>query len=284
MYRIIGADGKEYGPATADQVREWIAEGRANTQTRIQIEGSPGWRPMSELPEFEAALAAQRLPGAPFPPKTAATEAEALAAQIIARDYHVDIGDCIARSWSLVTGNFWPVVGTSLLVILIQAALGAVPFLGAIAGLLLGGVFAGGLYFFFLKLVRQQAADLNDAFVGFRLAFVPLMLAGLVKTLLTVAGVVLCILPGIYLAVAWMFTYLLVVDKGLDFWPAMELSRKVVTKHWWTLLGLVLINLLIALAGVLACVVGVLVAIPVGLGAVVYAYEDIFGSKSSPAP
>ena len=40
MYTIVGADGREYGPATADQVRRWIAEGRANAQTRVRVEGS----------------------------------------------------------------------------------------------------------------------------------------------------------------------------------------------------------------------------------------------------
>jgi uncharacterized membrane protein len=179
----------------------------------------------------------------------------------------------------MVTGNFWPVVGASVLVFLAQTALGVIPFLGVVAELLLGGVFAGGLYHFLLKLVRRQQADVSDAFLGFRLAFVPLMLAGLVKSLLTAVGVALCILPGIYLGVAWVFTYLLVVDRGLDFWPAMELSRRVVTKHWWVLLGLLLVNLLLCLAGVLACVVGIFVAIPLGLGAVVYAYEDIFGGQ-----
>jgi hypothetical protein len=56
MYRIIGADGKEYGPITGEQVRLWIAEGRANAQTRVQSENSTEWQPISAFPEFAAAL------------------------------------------------------------------------------------------------------------------------------------------------------------------------------------------------------------------------------------
>ena len=56
MYKIIGADGKEYGPITADQLRQWIAEGRVNAQTRILPEGATEWRSLSELPEFAAAV------------------------------------------------------------------------------------------------------------------------------------------------------------------------------------------------------------------------------------
>jgi len=52
MYRIIGADGKEYGPITADQVQQWIQEGRANAQTRVLVEGTTEWKTLGELPEF----------------------------------------------------------------------------------------------------------------------------------------------------------------------------------------------------------------------------------------
>jgi TM2 domain-containing membrane protein YozV len=56
MYRIIGADGKEYGPVTAEQLKQWIAEGRANAQTRVRPEATGEWKWLSELPEFAAAL------------------------------------------------------------------------------------------------------------------------------------------------------------------------------------------------------------------------------------
>ena len=55
MYRIMGADQKEYGPVTSEQVREWIAAGRANGQTLASFEGSP-WKPLSTYPEFADVL------------------------------------------------------------------------------------------------------------------------------------------------------------------------------------------------------------------------------------
>jgi GYF domain 2 len=54
MYKIIGADGNEYGPITADQLRQWIAEGRANAQTRVLPEGAANWTTVGQLPEFAA--------------------------------------------------------------------------------------------------------------------------------------------------------------------------------------------------------------------------------------
>jgi len=56
MYKIIGADGREYGPASADQVKQWITEGRANAQTRAQAEGGADWRTIADFPDFHAAL------------------------------------------------------------------------------------------------------------------------------------------------------------------------------------------------------------------------------------
>lgn len=58
MYKIIGADGKEYGPVSAEMLRQWITEGRANAQTRIRPEGATDWKNLSEYPEFAADLAA----------------------------------------------------------------------------------------------------------------------------------------------------------------------------------------------------------------------------------
>lgn len=52
MYKIIGADGREYGPATAGQLRQWMAEGRANVQTPTLAPGAPEWKPLGAQPEF----------------------------------------------------------------------------------------------------------------------------------------------------------------------------------------------------------------------------------------
>lgn len=56
MYRIIGADQREYGPVTASQVRDWIATNRADKDTKIRAEGAIEWKRLEELPEFADAL------------------------------------------------------------------------------------------------------------------------------------------------------------------------------------------------------------------------------------
>ena len=56
MYKIIGADGEEYGPISAGQIRQWISENRANRQTLVQAEGSADWKPLAVYPEFADAF------------------------------------------------------------------------------------------------------------------------------------------------------------------------------------------------------------------------------------
>jgi len=56
MYYVIGVDGREYGPVSAEVLRQWIAEGRANQRTQARLEGDQSWKPLADLPEFAAAL------------------------------------------------------------------------------------------------------------------------------------------------------------------------------------------------------------------------------------
>jgi hypothetical protein len=58
MYKILGGDGKEYGPIAAEVVRLWIKEGRANAQTLVQPEGGSGWVPIGQVPEFGSSFSA----------------------------------------------------------------------------------------------------------------------------------------------------------------------------------------------------------------------------------
>lgn len=56
MYKIIGKDGQQYGPVSAEQLRVWIAENRANAQSLVQTDGTQDWKPLGSLPEFAADL------------------------------------------------------------------------------------------------------------------------------------------------------------------------------------------------------------------------------------
>jgi hypothetical protein len=54
-YKIIGADQMEYGPVSAEQIRQWITERRVDSETKLQAEGSSEWKRLAEVPEFAEA-------------------------------------------------------------------------------------------------------------------------------------------------------------------------------------------------------------------------------------
>jgi hypothetical protein len=67
MYRIIGGDQKEYGPVSADEIRQWIAQGRAGGQTLVRLDDAP-WKPLVTFQEFAADLPGPTAPPSGSPP------------------------------------------------------------------------------------------------------------------------------------------------------------------------------------------------------------------------
>ena len=111
----------------------------------------------------------------------------------------------------------------------------------------------------------------------------PKRLADALNLVLATVGAVVALIPVTYLGVSWMFTLPLVVDKGVDFWTAMGASRKMVGKHFWLVLGLVIVIGFINMAGVLACCIGLFFSIPLVFSAFMYAYETIFSASAPKA-
>ena len=73
MYKIVGVDGRQYGPVSAEEIRRWIIENRVNRQTLVQAESVPEWKPLGLLPEFAAEWRA--VPPLITPPATIASRA-----------------------------------------------------------------------------------------------------------------------------------------------------------------------------------------------------------------
>ena len=74
MYKIVGVDGQQYGPVSAEEIRRWIAENRVKAQTLVQMEGSQEWKPLGSFSEFASELKAVPPPIA-APPSTVASRA-----------------------------------------------------------------------------------------------------------------------------------------------------------------------------------------------------------------
>lgn len=253
-YRIIGGDGRQYGPITAHEMRKWIGEGRLNAQSQVQLEGATEWQPLGTISEF-----ADVFGGAATPPPVATPQNPvAWVNGIVAREADLRFGECFAAGFSFFAANPGFVIGSVFIAWFLNVAMGFLPFVGGIIHLLLAGVITGGLYLAALKRMRGETAGIGNIFDGFKLCFVQLMLVGAVSRILGGIGFVFCFLPGIYLMVAWIFALPIAADKRLEFWSAMELSRKITTRVWFQIFLLLLLVFLpfLAMQGIAGLKIG----------------------------
>ena len=211
---------------------------------------------------------------------------------------------CIKAGWNLVRNQYWLFVGLSVVGVLIGSV---VPF-----GILMGPMMSG-IYLALFKTKRGQAVEFNDLFKGFDyfgdsliatllhlvpvlVVFVPSYIVFYIalffimprngepepRSLFAFFGlfaifwlVMMVIL--IIVSVGFTFAYPLIVDRRLSGLNAVKLSIRAAMANFWRVLGLLLLNGLLSIGGVVLCYVGVFLVLPITFAAIATAYEQVFG-------
>lgn len=241
MYKMIGGDGVQYGPVTADQLREWIAEHRANRHTLVQLEGGVEWVPLGRLSEFADALVAAEKTWEHDAEARAVADERAGEMPVRFAAARLPVMDCLGQGWALLGRHFGLTVGGAALLWLMLTVMAFGTCVGGVIGLAVSGPLYGGLTVMYLKVIRGQEASLKDLFSLFGDAFVPLMLVWVVSWVVSELGLMLCILPGVLLKIIWVFGLPLVADMRMPFWSALELSRQTVMRQFLPVVGLLLL-------------------------------------------
>lgn len=179
-------------------------------------------------------------------------------------------GRWIGEGWAMVKAD----IGTYMLMAFLLSIL------SAMVPIIIQGPLMVGFHIYCMKRLLGRSAELADLFKGFNF-FVPSLVASLLISLFVSIGFVLCIIPGLVVGAIFKFTYLFIVDKRMDFWPAMQASHEVVKNDYFGFTMFLLLMLLVDLLGVLCCVVGVFIAIPVTIAAITVAYKELVGFDAS---
>jgi hypothetical protein len=118
----------------------------------------------------------------------------------------------------------------------------------------------------------------RDLFSGY-FYYLPALGLGIMINLAIFIGLLLCIVPGIYLAFVLPFApYVFIEYHGeVGFFDALDISRKVCHRNFCNIVGLWLMSILIALLGFLCLGVGIFVAMPVVALAWTAAFDQMFG-------
>ncbi len=206
------------------------------------------------------------------------------------------VGEALTEAWQRTKGakgTVWGAMGVMYLVMLVlgfglvylQMSSGLSPestggvWLGIGIDALTSAVstlFTAGLMYIGVCLAAEKSCSWKTIIEGFPVA-VQLLVATILMSLLIVSGLILLILPGIYLAVGYTLTLPLMLDRRLGPWEAMEKSRKAIHKVWWKVFGLFFVMGLITAVSAIPLGIGLIWTLPMNVVLCGVVYRYLFG-------
>lgn len=224
--------------------------------------------------------------------------------QTIDRGYEFNFGEYISKGLKLATKNAGLFIAFTFVFFLIMAVLSFIPVIGQLASsFVVGPCLGAGFLLAARRTDEDRVLEFSDFFKGFDYlgdlvittiistlgilaAMIPFFAivgfsmftldAGEIPDIPPIWSIVLLI-PVFYLAISWSMATYLVVFHGMKGWPALEASRQIVSKKWGNFFLLMIVLGLIAMAGALVLLIGLLFAYPVVVCSQYAAFRDIVG-------
>ena len=236
--------------------------------------------------------------------------------RLIDNGYRFKFGDYIGDAFDIVKQEIGPFAGFTVIFIIAQSIGSAIPVVGDLAiSLFVTPCMMAGLYLYARRVDERRPREFGTFFDGFQYWKELIVIAAIEFALFFAFGLLMflvlglstdfilspenillsdpsfsgtqtllifaLLIPVIYLSVAWAFAPLLVLFEGMRGWEAMEASRQILTRSWFSMFGLMIVSGIIAALGVLGLVIALLFTIPVALVIVYTAYRDIVGVERS---
>ena len=131
--------------------------------------------------------------------------------------------------------------------------------------------------------IKRSVGAPTNAFMVFDYysKIIPIFLLYVLMTILVVLGFVLLVIPGIYLMVAYSLAIPLLVEKNMRLWDALEASRKMISKRWFSVFGLYLVVLVIILISIVPLGIGLIWTLPFALVVPGIIYRNMFGVEQT---
>lgn len=146
---------------------------------------------------------------------------------------------------------------------------------------IMGTACAIGMLGISLKLVRGEKAEYQEIIPSWH-SFWRYVLVSVVSGILFLVGLVLLIIPGIYLMLRFSMAKLAILDhQNIGVFDALRISSEMTSGVKWELLGLFLVIVFINILGVLALIVGLFVTIPISMLAVSHVYVALSKRKKA---
>jgi uncharacterized membrane protein len=265
QYRVVVASGKEYGPVDLPGLMRWVKERRVTAATQIRKnEDTPV--AAGSLPDL-----AQMFAPAVTTPSPPVVTTVPLPAEFKSWEF-------IDQAWQILKPHWLPVS----VMFFLTGIVGAIPYIGGCISIVIGGALLVGIYRALFGMLAGRTPTIDMMFNGFD-RFGQAFAATIVVGLLVTAGTLLLIIPGIIVAMMWMFTMPIIAETNLDFWGAMQASAELTKGYRWSLFCLCLASIPVMILGLLCLCIGFCVAQAVVFTAFVLAYRFLQQKKGVPA-
>lgn len=226
---------------------------------------------------------------------------------ILQSGYSFRFGSYLTQGWELFLRGFWGFAGFTFLSFAIQMGMGLLPIIGFFGSLLITIPLNMGYYIVAHLLYRRQGTEFQHFFKGFDYVG-PLVLQALVQfaaLILFLAPMVfpamdyllegnfvegilneeldfeppswafILWIPLIYLLVSWRWAPLFIIFYSMNFWEALETSRRMLTRQWGLFFLFYLVAGLIAVSGIIFFAVGLLFTLAYVYCADYMAFADV---------
>jgi uncharacterized membrane protein len=205
----------------------------------------------------------------------------------------------IQFGWGVVKKNFWFILSVMVIV-------GLVSYLpsfllssysqqmqrngsAGVAGLLfipiwiVQTILSMGMVKITLDLVDGKKPKYEDLYQQYP-KFISYLVASILYGLIVLAGLILLIIPGIYLAIKFQYYTYLIIDKNLGPVEALKESSRLTQGNIWNLFLFDILAGLVTLLGYIVLFVGVLVSAPVAIIAAAFVYRTLSGGLKNRQP
>jgi len=197
------------------------------------------------------------------------------------------IKELLGQGWALTKEHFGLLIVATLVYFFFSSLGGVFNHNGHVVGwsipfFLLSIVISIIIHIGYIKLYLHvfdgEHVGLSELFANYSL-FWRYLGGSILVTLITMIGFVLLIIPGIYAALRFCFTAILIIDEGLGPVEAMKRSSVLTKGVKWKILLFWLVILCVNIVGAIALVVGLLATIPLSYLAFVALYRKLLAEN-----
>jgi len=299
------------GPVTFSELQTLLAEGLPQSSL-VWTEGMEKWVLASEIPKLSPGSS-----GSPYAPPTSdvlppATREAFELGDPPATPIPLDINYCISQAWKYTKANLGSLIVFGLVYFAIAFISSAI--LGGIAAAVEGpppkaisnpngsiGVIQGGgpltsitniisnIISIYLglgairyghRLLKGETPEIGDLFSqGGKL--LTTLGATLLFAIAVAIGLFLLVVPGVILAIRLGFYQQAIVEKNLGVIDSLKYSMEITKTNGLSIFGLYILGFLIALAGLLALIVGLIWALPTVWLSQIIAFRYLHGGNNS---